>query len=505
MQQVQQQGVPERISWARALIFAIGFFLVAAILIGQLPGYIYLQMTAASLQGMEIGALGLGLVCLGGFVIIQVIVLLFDPKPVVPPIIFTGLGTIVSLAGLALLLWSTLTGCSSIQQNCNQYFPSAASNTPSWNPLLGGKVLWFQPNAVDFVMIAIVLFTVGAAMIFYSQLAIREQRNPDRRDLGTTPAIRWMLILGSILLVVFMVFYTYVDIGGLVKQLFPARPFFGTRLVTLLAGIVLAASLLMTTGAFALRLHYLMRPVRKRTMSILYMVGALGLAQIGVLLILAWFAVYPLMAWLHTWVIGGVGVGDYLTVCARKAFIPGSCSFSQEGGYIVDAIVTTNFFAMLMAAIWGWKSHRNAVVIGGVVTATVIAGATLLIHTAPGGILIAMMLAAGMLIVATGWTIVARREFAVVGENNLGCLGQWLVVGTCFFVYLAAFAFFSIPTFSEVEPNIPFIGGMAVGPLPAAANQPPPIVAPDAMVVVVLMAVLGAIQFYFLTRNRYKV
>jgi hypothetical protein len=115
------------------------------------------------------------------------------------------------------------------------------------------------------------------------------------------------------------------------------------------------------------------------------------------------------------------------------------------------------------------------------------------------------MLAAGMLIVAVVWTTVARREFAVVGENNLGCLGQWLVVGTCFFVYLAAFAFFSIPTFSEVEPNIPFIGGMAVGPLPAAANQPPPIVAPDAMVVVVLMTILGGIQFYFLTRNRYKV
>jgi len=505
MQQVQQQGAPERISWARALIFAIGFFLVAAILIGQLPGYIYLQMTAASLQGMEIGSLGLGFVCLAGFVIIQVIVLLFDPKPVVPPIIFTVLGTVLSLAGVALLLWSTLTGCSSTQPNCNQYFPSPAVNAPTWNPLLGGKVLWFQPNAVDFVMIAIVLFAVGLAMIFYSQLALREQRNPDRRDLGTTPTIRWMIILGSILLVAFMVFYTYVDIAGLGTQLFPDRPFFGTRLVTLLAGIVLAASIIMTAGAFALRLHYLMRPVRKRTMSILYAYGALGLAQLGVILILAWFAVYPVMDWMHTWVIGGVGVGDYLTVCARKAFIPGSCSFSQEGGYIVDAIVTTNFFVMLMASIWAWKSHRNVVVIGGVVTAAVVAAATLLIHTAPNQILIAMMLAAGMLIVAVVWTTVSRREFAVVGENNLGCLGQWLVVGTCFFVYLAAFAFFSIPTFSEVEPNIPFIGGMAVGPLPAAANQPPPIVAPDAMVVVVLMAILAGIQFYFLTRNRYKV
>ncbi len=502
MQQVQQQGVPERISWARALIFAVGFFLVAAILIGQLPGYIYLQMTAASLQGLEIGSLGLGLVCLGGFAIVQVIVLLFDPKPVVPPIIFTGLGTVLSLGGVALLLWSTLTGCSATQQNCNQFFPTT---TTTWNPVLGGKVLWFQPQAVDFVMIAIVLFAVGAAMIFYSQLAIREQRNPDRRDPGTTPAIRWMIILGSLLLVIFMVFYTYVDIAGLGTQLFPDRPFFGDRLVTLCAGIVLAASIFMTAGAFALRLHYLMRPVRKRTMRILYMVGALGLAQTGVLLILAWFAVYPLIAWMHYWVIGGVGIGDYLTVCARKAFVPGSCAFSQEGGYIVDAIITVNFFAMLMAAIWGWKSHRNAVIISGVVTTAVIAGATLLIHTAPSQILIAMMLAAGMLIAAVIWTTVARREFAVVGENNLGCLGQWLVVGTCFFVYLAAFAFFSIPTFPEVEPNIPFVGGMGVGPLPAAANQPPPIVAPDAMVVVVLMAILGGIQFYFLTRNRYKV
>jgi hypothetical protein len=240
-------------------------------------------------------------------------------------------------------------------------------------------------------------------------------------------------------------------------------------------------------------------------MSILYMYGALGLAQIGVILILAWFAVYPLMAWMHTWVIGSLGLGDYLTVCARKTFIPGSCAFSQEGGYIIDAIVTTNFFVLMMAAVWAWKAHRNVVVIGSVITAAVVGAATLLIHTAPNEILIAMMLAAGMLIVAAIWTTVARREFAVVGENNLGCLGQWLVVGTTFFVYLAAFAFFSIPTFPEVETNIPFVGGTGVAPLPATAGGVPPIVAPDAMVVVVLMAILGAIQFYFLTRNRYKV
>jgi len=203
MQQTQQQGVPERMSWARAMIFAVGFFFLAALLVGQIPSYINLQMTAASLQGLEIGTFGLGLVCLGGFAIIQVIVLLFDPKPLLPPIIFTGLGTILSLAGLAIVIASSVTGCSATQQSCNQYFPNANS---SWNPVLGGKVLWFQPQAVDFVLLGIVIFAVGAAMIFYSQLALREQRNPDRRDLGTTPPIRWMIIVGSLLLVVFMVF-----------------------------------------------------------------------------------------------------------------------------------------------------------------------------------------------------------------------------------------------------------------------------------------------------------
>jgi hypothetical protein len=501
MQQVQQQGAPERMSWARALIFAVGFFFLAALLVGQIPSYINLQMTAASLQGFEIGSFGLGILCLGGFAIIQVIVLLFDPKPVVPPIIFTGLGAVLSLAGLAIVVWSSVTGCSATQPTCNQFFPRSDT---SWNSVLGGNVLWFQPQALDFVALGIVVFAVGAAMIFYSQLAIREQRDPDRRDLGTTPAVRWMLIIGSILLVVFMVFYTYADVGGLGAQLFPDRTYLGTRIVSLFAGILLGASIFVTFGAFALRLHYLMRPVRKRTMSILYAIGALGLAQLGVILILAWFLVYPLMAWMHTWVIGGVGLGDYLTVCARKAVVPGSCSFSQQSGYIVNAIVTTNFFALLMAAVWAWKSHRNVVVIGSVVTTAVIAGATFLVHTAPSEILTAMMLCAGMLILAVVWTSVARREFAIVGESNLGCLGQWLVVGTCLFIYLASFAFFSLPVFPETEPNIPFVSGAAIPPR-APVGQPPPIVNSGAMVMILVMAILALIQFYFLTRNRYKV
>src|SRR6266567_6397027 len=110
MQQVQQREIPERISWARAMIFGVGFFFIAAILIGQLPGYIFLQMTAASLVGLEQGSIALAAACLGGFLVIQAIVMLFDPKPVVPPAIFSGLGIILAVIGVGGLLWATGTG-----------------------------------------------------------------------------------------------------------------------------------------------------------------------------------------------------------------------------------------------------------------------------------------------------------------------------------------------------------------------------------------------------------
>jgi hypothetical protein len=102
-----------------------------------------------------------------------------------------------------------------------------------------------------------------------------------------------------------------------------------------------------------------------------------------------------------------------------------------------------------------------------------------------------MMLCVAILILAAVWTAVSRGEFAVVGENKLGCLGQWLVVGTCLFVYLAAFAFFSIPSFNaeETPPNIPFVPGGTS----------------DAFVMLVILGLLAGIQFFFLTRNRYRV
>ncbi len=572
MQHTQPRDMPERMSWARAMIFAVGFFFLAAILVAQLPSYINFEMTSASLTGLEQGLLALAAVGIGGFIVIQVIVLLFDPKPVVPPAIIVGLGVVFALGGLALLLWAFFTN--------TQYFPG--SNF-SLFPLLGGKLLWLQAAAIDFIMIGAVILGVGLAMVFYGTLALGELRNPDRSDPGTTLGVWTMLTIAIVLLALFTIFYTFVSDQGLAAiiaknpgnaqaaieagitvfllllAIFTAslglvraryshsqnsrvsRVLYGVAALSLflivlywllrLTGIldsvitglattfaqqnagtiqlqidailntVLGLAVFLALGAFALRLHYLMRPVRKRTMNILYIVG-INLAQVGVVFLLVWLLVYPVVAWIHTWSF--IGLGDYLTLCAKKTVIPGSCAFTQQAGYIVDAAITTNTFVLLMAAVWAWKGRRNLVIVSGVTITGVLGLATLLTHMHPDELLVAMVLTGAILTLAVIWTSVARREFAVVGEQNLGCLGQWLVVGTCLLLYLAAFALFSLPGFRETNPNIPFVPGKVI-PVPPPAGQPVTPGTPDAMVMLLIMGILAAIQFYFLVRNRYKV
>ncbi len=478
------------------MVFAVGFFFIAALLVGQIPSFIYYQITASSFIGIEQGFLGLAATCIAGFIVIQVIVLLFDPKPVLPPILFSIVGFPIAIAGLALLLWSAWSG--------NQYFPQATTNV--W-AVLGGKFLWFPADTIDLSMIGATIMGVGLAMVFFSALAAREQRNPDRGDPGTTPAIRLMLIIGTVMLIVFLFFYTFVSDTQLAQWINPACPIgidpkhgctsiiTGLFVVDTIFNVFLAITILCILGAFALRLHYLMRPVRKRTMSGLYMIG-INLAQFGVIFLVGWLVLYPLIDWIHSWTF--VGLGKYLTLCGKLSAIPQSCVFSQQGGYIIDTILTGAFFTLLMAAVWAWKSKRNLVIVGGVTIAAVLAISTLLVHTTPSEEIIAAMLCAGGLILATVWTSVARREFAVVGENNLGCLGMWLVLGTCLLIYIASFAFFSLPVFpNETEPNIPFTpgGGLVAG---SGGNI-------TATAVVIIIGILAAIQFYFLTRNRYKV
>ena len=483
MQQAQQRtngtGVPvvtERISWARAIIFAIGFFFIAALLIGQIPGYIYLVMTASSLVGFEQGFLALAVVCLASFIVIQVYVMLFDPKPVVPPIVFSILGMPLALVGLAIILWASYTN--------NQYFPATDVKLA---PVLGGNILWFPPQSIDLIMLGAAIMGVGVAMTFFSVLALREQRNPDRSDPGTTPAVRAMISIGIAFLIVFMLFYTLVNPQSLTSIA-------SLAVVNTIINIFLGIAVFCTLGAFTLRFHYLLRPVRKRTMSGLYLVG-INLAQLGVIFLLAWFLVYPAITWIHSWSL--IGLGTYLTVCGKATAVPQTCAFSQQAGYIIDAVVTTNFFVLLMAAIVVWKGKRNLVIVSSLTITTVLALATLLVHLHPDEVFVAELLAGGMLVLAAIWTSTARREFAVVGERNLGCVGQWLVLGTCLLIYIACFGFFSIPGFRETEPNIPSVPGSGFNAGVTGGVH--------AIVVFLVIGILAGIQFYFLVRNRYRV
>lgn len=487
MQQAQQREGGERISWARALIFAVGFFFLSALLIGQLPSFINTEMTSASLVGLEQGLLALAYVCLGGFLVVQAIAMLFDPKPVVPPAIFAVLGLGLSVVGAVVVVWTSFSG--------NQLFPGKGI---SWAPIWGGAVLWFPEGVVDLVALGAILLFVGLAWLFYSFLAMREQGNPDRRDLGTTRGIRTMIILATVMLIVFMFLFTFVSNDGLAQAL-------GVPLgvVNGIYNLFLIVTVALTLGAFALRLHYLMRPVRKNTMKALYAVG-FNLAPIGVICLVAWFAVYPFIFWLHSL----PGLGTFFTVCARKSAIPLSCGFSQEGGNLVGAIVTTAGFSLLIAASLFWKTKRNLIIIGGVTITALLSLTTLLTHIEYGAEAasmyqptIALMICGGGLILATLWTSVARREFAVVGEKPLGCLGMWLVMGTCLFVYIASFAFFSIPGFHETESNIPFFPGALLNASTSASTAPKL----DAVIVVVIIGILAAIHFYYLVRNRYRV
>lgn len=495
MQHTQQREQSERISWARAMIFAVGFFFIAALLIGQIPSFIYYQITASSFTAIEQGFLGLAATCFAGFIVIQVVVMLFDPKPVLPPMLFGMAGLPLAAGGLALLLWSTWSG--------NQYFPNATTNVGA---VLGGKFLWFPVNTIDFAMIGSVVMAVGVAMVLFSALAAREQRNPDRGDPGTTPVIRLLLTIGSVMIAVFLLFYTFVTETTVAQWINPScpigidpkhgctSPITGLFIADTIFNVFLAIAIFCMLGAFALRLHYLMRPVRKRTMSGLYIIG-INLAQFGVIFLVGWFILYPLIDWIHSWTF--IGLGKYLTICGKLSDIPQSCAFSQQGGYIIDTVITTGFFVLLFAAIWAWKSKRNLVVIGSVTITAVLAIATLMAHTTPSEEIIAALLCAAGLALAAIWTSVARREFAVVGENNLGCLGMWLVVGTCLLIYIAAFAFFSLPVFpNETEPNIPFTPGAGLV-LGSGGNI-------NAVVVLIVIGILAAVQFYFLTRNRYK-
>ena len=52
-------------SWARATVIAVGFFFLTAILLGQVPSFVFVVSTLSTLTRMEQSFLAMGLLALG--------------------------------------------------------------------------------------------------------------------------------------------------------------------------------------------------------------------------------------------------------------------------------------------------------------------------------------------------------------------------------------------------------------------------------------------------------
>ncbi|HKD77088.1 MAG TPA: hypothetical protein VKB76_16400, partial [Ktedonobacterales bacterium] len=229
---------------------------------------------------------------------------------------------------------------------------------------------------------------------------------------------------------------------------------------------------------------------RQRFMPANYLHAVNLLASIAIPLLVLFVVLYPLVYWLA--VPSGIVLSqNYFVQCAVKTNIPGSCTFTANMGYIVAAIVSSQFFVFILAAGYLWNRNPAFVRLGTVYAFAFASLAVVATHTVdPTQTPIALSIAVGVAILGLIWTVATQREFVPAQQDSraLGCTGQWLVVGTLLFVYLAGFAFLSYPQFLETEANLIIApGGHTVH---------------DAYWAMLLMGALAGIHFGFLTRRQ---
>jgi len=479
MQQVTRREVPETITWARALLLAVGIFFATTILLGQVPGYVYTVSTLAKLTSFEAGFFSLGLLLLGLGILGMVVLYLYDPKPIVPPFLVTGAGVILAGVGIVVLVYVTMANMPT--------FPTATTGIV---PLLGGQFLWFEPGGIDLVALGMIATGIGTSIAMYGALAPAAARK--RLDAARLQFLA--LVMGgvaAVMVAAFVIFYTFfvqnpqtspptlVYPGGSD----PSSQFIASSIVNIWLGVAVLLALL------AVQVWFLpvMLANRRRYMPGLYLISVLGFIGLGVACLAAWLVVYPIAYGVHL-----VDSQDVFVVCAEKTLVPGSCTFTPFLGYIIDGVVTGGFFVLGLIAIYFWHSHRQAVILG-VSEAILAAGlAVIVVHTQAAGLPVSLFLGGAILVLALTWLYATQREIGQGGTNNLGCTGQWLVVGTCLLIYLAGFSFFSLAgnNLFEVENlGITFLPGKQF----------------DAFWALLITGGLAAVQFFFLMRNKYRV
>jgi len=443
-------------SWARAVIMAVGFFFLAIMLVGQVPGYFFTISTLAKLTRFEQGFLAAGLLSVGLGVIALEIALLYDPKPIIPWPIFGIIGAGVTAIG-AFFIFQVYTGA------WHEYLPDAVIttqvvnganvNTTTYWPAPGQSWLlnpvWFQPQSIDLQMIGLLGLVIGLGMLV---IAVLNPAILSGRFVGPTRdyIVRISIAAAVALVAVWLTIYTFAPVV-----------FDPAGVSGVIGNIMLFIALVLALLALVAWLLPVMVAHRQQFMPGNYLHGVVGLfGSIGIPLLILWAAIYPIVYWIHQ-----VDTQQFFVQCAQKTDIPGSCTFTPFTGYVICAIVFSIPFGLLIAGIYFWTTRRNTVVLGGTYGIVWIGLVATLIHQDnPEQLPIGLLVAVGIMLLAFVWTWATQVEFAPTRPEPLGCTGQWLVLGTLLLVYLMGFSLLSIPSFFETEALAlfyqPGIGGL---------------------------------------------
>ncbi len=473
MQQLRTQEQPEqRMSWARAIVLAAGLFFVAMILMNQLPGYIFTIFTDANLIHLEQGMLDLALVSLGLAILLMVVLFLFDPKPIIPPVLVAGFGAVLFIAGLVGLILVFVTG--------HQFLP----DNPDFPPGTGGTLFgpnWIQAGSIDLTAVSMIALGTGFGVLVYALIAwagFRKGLTGPARDF-----LAWgMAIISAILLAIYVVLYTFQ--GDAILGL-------NNTAALVVGNVMLGIALLLAFAALQIWFLPVMIAERRRYMPAAYLIVAFGLMPMFVIFLALFLLAYPAVYWIHSW-----DTTNFLTGCSVKTDIPASCTFTQYTGYIIATIANGQFFVAGLVAIRWWNKNRPAVILSIVVSFLFCAFAAVAVHTdASEQIPVeplreALFIGTGVLLLAMIWTYSTRHEYASTAALPLGCVGQWLVLGTVILVYLAGFAFFSLQEFFDSKEL-----GISYAPGPNQLH--------DAFWSFILLGGLALVQFVLLAR-RYR-
>jgi hypothetical protein len=455
-------------SWARAIVIATGFFFITAILIGQIPSYVFTVSTLATLTSFEQGFLALGLLSLGMGLIALEISFLYDPKPLIPWPLFAVAGLGIGAIGAILLFMVGVSG------TIPQFLPTAQDGYYIAS-------FWFQPNSIDLVSVGLVALITGLGMLTVAVL------NPwvlSARALGPGRdfLVRICLTAAIGVAALYLFLFTFAPSIFQPSPDAPPNPFGN---VLLFIGLSLALLALLAW------LLPVMTLSRQQFMPGVYLSGVVGLiGLVAIPLLLAWFFVYPVVYGIHQ-----VDTNQFWVQCSQAKRIPASCTFSPFTGYIFCAVVFGGAFTLMLVAHYFWSTRRNTVVIGGTFALIWLGLAASVVHTfftpdlstqIPTGLLTALSIS----ILAFIYTWATQREFAPTRPQALGCVGQWLVLGTLLLVLMFGYGLLSVPKFFELESGLAFFYVPGLGGLH------------DAFWVLLLMGGLALWQLAILIRRQ---